>query len=260
VTTFYTYPEPTPTGARQRLHFATNRPLAAVPPAGTSLPSRRIDRLRCACFRDPGYGHPLGFRPKWPRCDSFNLPAASAVGIFLLDAAAQSPPRRHSACRRRHTRRPLHQHEPRRLQVLYKPLSSDPLHHVVGVIHPLSTLVAERERQSLGDLICGGRAKGRGVGHTPNGSRPLRTCREHQGQKKGRGWCPRPLSCGLSRINLWPKLAGHSEAPGSQPVRPERRQRRHPNSRRQRRQGSWSSSEFSIYRRRVNGPTPAICL
>jgi Short repeat of unknown function (DUF308) len=73
--------------------------------------------------------------------------------------------------RRRHTRRPLRQHEPRRLQVLYKPLSSDPRHRIVSVIHPLSTLVAERERQSLGDLICGGKAKGRGVGHTPGGSR-----------------------------------------------------------------------------------------
>jgi len=148
-----------------------------------SSPSRHIDRLRCVCFRDPGYGHVLGFRSKLAiaalvgsatraGCEpSFNLPAASAVGIFLLDAAARSPSRRHSACRRRHTRRPLHQHEPRRLQVLHKPLSSDPRHRIVGVIDPLSTLVAERERQSLGDLICGGKAKGRGVGHTPDGSR-----------------------------------------------------------------------------------------
>ena len=59
------------------------------------------------------------------------------------------------------------------------------------------------------------------------------------------GWCPRPLPCGLGRISLWSKLARHSEAPGSQPVRPERRQRRCPGSRRRRRQGSWSSSEFS---------------
>jgi len=61
---------------------------------------------------------------------------------------------------------PFISHEPRRLQVLYKPLSSDPRHRIVSVIYPLSTLVAERERQSLGDLICGGRAKGRNAGHT----------------------------------------------------------------------------------------------
>jgi hypothetical protein len=61
----------------------------------------------------------------------------------------------------------LHHHEPRSRQVLDQPLSSDPRHRIVSVIHPLSALVAERERQSLGDLICRGRPKGRGVRHTP---------------------------------------------------------------------------------------------
>ena len=54
--------------------------------------------------------------------------------------------------RRRPTRRTLHQHEPRRLQVLHKPLSGDPGHCIIGVVDSLSPLVAERKRQSAGNL------------------------------------------------------------------------------------------------------------
>jgi hypothetical protein len=62
-------------------------------------------------------------------------------------------------------RRPL-QHELRCLQVLHKPLSGDRRQHVVGMVHSLAALVERCERQGLGDLICGGWAKGRGGGHS----------------------------------------------------------------------------------------------
>jgi hypothetical protein len=38
---------------------------------------------------------------------------------------------------------------------------------VVGIVHPLAALVAQCKRQSVGDLICGGRAQRWYVGHAP---------------------------------------------------------------------------------------------
>jgi hypothetical protein len=49
--------------------------------------------------------------------------------------------------------------------MLDEPLGGDPRHHVVGLVHSLAALVAERERQSVGDLVRRGGAKVRCVGH-----------------------------------------------------------------------------------------------
>jgi hypothetical protein len=55
----------------------------------------------------------------------------------------------------RHHGRLLHQHEPTRLQVLYKPLGCDLGHQVVRVVDPLPAVKAEGKGQSLGDLVRG---------------------------------------------------------------------------------------------------------
>ena len=106
--------------------------------------------------------------------------------------AARPPPRRHPACRRRHTRWPLHQHEPRRLQVLYQSARRNPRHHVVRMAHPLSPLVAEREGQGVGDLVRGG-GPIRSIGPSPKNRLRTRTC----------GECLEcPLMATVSRVHL----------------------------------------------------------
>jgi hypothetical protein len=73
------------------------RSLTSSPPASSP---RSLAKCNRAILRSMGYGHILRFRPKLAiaalvgsatraRCEPpFNLPAAPAVGIFLLDAAA----------------------------------------------------------------------------------------------------------------------------------------------------------------------------
>jgi hypothetical protein len=94
--------------------------------------------------------------------------------IALVTAAKRGAP---------DARRLLHHDEYRSLKVLHKPLGDDLRHELVGVVDSLAALIAQGERESVGDVIGGGGREAFGrVGHQGSVAEP----RERSKNKTGR--------------------------------------------------------------------------
>lgn len=98
--------------------------------------------------------------PSGPRERDHALVIAQAGLPRRLGVSRAEPDRRAAA-----NRRALHDDEPGAFQCLHELLGDDASHHLASVIHPLAPAVAQREGDSLGDIVG---LRGRellGVGH-----------------------------------------------------------------------------------------------
>jgi hypothetical protein len=169
---------------------------------------------RCdACWCDCG----LSIRPR-RHPETCPKPGVSAVKYFTPRKWTSDPPSLRPATRRvRRRGRPLHQHEPRSLQVPHKPLGRDPGHRVVRVANALPAFVAEREGQGFGDLVSRGGAEVGFVGH----GRTIRDAIEHnknfnaaRRQRVSRGDTDAGGAAGRSRRGQKLHLIGMGFPPG----------------------------------------------